>query len=372
MTDMSVNKTIANIKYIRTYYPHWGEHSGIHQFIQYLAPDKYQTQQAIVPMEFAGSIGKKLDSLFARSLKERGVKAYRLHDGREEAATFFQAITKGLDIVHYLDGEHGIMFLPGILRNMNRTRQMPISIGTFHQPGHILEGLINPKIVTQLDYITVVSPEQADYFSQFTPREKIRVILHGIDTDHFRPPAHTAPVETLRCLAGGVWLRDYKAVFETARLLRQEPAIEFHLIASQIETPADLDNVFIHKNIPDERYRQLFEESNVLFMPLEAATANNVILEGIACGLPVVSSELPSVKAYLPGDEALLVKDNDPWIFADVLRNLLRNPENRIRMSHQARHRAEELSWPNIAKQYDAFYTEILASRRISAERRYR
>jgi hypothetical protein len=35
-------------------------------------------------------------------------------------------------------------------------------------------------------------------------------------------------------------------------------------------------------------------------------------------------------------------------------------------MSRQARQRAEELSWPNIAKQYDTFDTEILESRRNS------
>jgi len=366
MTSVSLSNAVAKIKYIRTSYPHWGEHSGIHQFIQHLAPNKYQTQQAIVPMEFAGSIGKKLDSLFTRSLKGRGVKAYRLNDAREELATFFQGITKGLDIVHFLDGEHGIMFLPGVLRHMSRIRQMPISIGMFHQPAHILEGLINPKIVSQLDYIAVVSPEQADYFAQYVTKEKIRVILHGIDTDHFRPAEPKASPDTLRCLAGGVWLRDYKAVFETARLLREDRGIEFHLIASRLEQPADLDNVFIHRNIPDEKYRQLFEESNVLFMPLEAATANNVILEGIACGLPVISSDLPSVKAYLPGNEALLVKDNDPRAFADILRDLLRHPEKRIQMGQQARRRAEQLSWQNIAKQYDTFYTKILNSRRKS------
>ena len=350
---------VANIKYIRTFYPHWGEHSGIHQFIHHLAPEKFRIQQAIVPLGFTGAMGRKLDSLFARIVKGRGVKAYRLNDAREELTTFFECITRGFDIVHFLDGEHGIMLLPGMLKHMNRIKKIPLLIGMFHQPPHILDGLINPKIINQLDYIIVVSPDQADYFAQYAARDKIRVILHGIDTDHFRPTQNKASSNTLRCLAGGVWLRDYKSLFETARLLKEQ-SIEFHLIASKLEKPEDLDNVFIHRNIPDEKYMRLFEESDALFMPLKAATANNVILEGIACGLPVVTSDLRSVKAYLPGEEAILVKDNDPSEFAHILRELLRDPEKRIRMSKQARRRAEELSWPNIAKQYGSFYTEIL------------
>jgi glycosyltransferase involved in cell wall biosynthesis len=317
-------------------------------------------------MEFSSPMGRKLDSLFAKSIKGRRVKAYRLQDAGVELTTFFQSITKGPDIVHFIDGEHGIMFLPGMLKKLNRIRQTPILIGMFHQPPHILQGLINPAITSQLDYITVVSPDQADYFAQYVARENIRVILHGIDTGHFRPVGSKAYTNTLRCLAGGIWLRDYQAVFETARLLRDDKDIEFHLIAANLDKPEDLCNVHIHKNISDEEYTRLFQESDALFMPMEAATANNVILESIACGLPVVSSDLPSVKAYLPGGEALLVKDNDPRAFARILRDLSEHPEKRMNMSKEARRRAEELSWPNIARQYDTFYTELLDNRRKS------
>jgi len=149
--------------------------------------------------------------------------------------------------------------------------------------------------------------------------------------------------------------------------VRQYPEIEFHVITSGLEKPGDLDNVIIHSNISDADYMQLCQESDVLFMPLESATANNVILEGIACGLPVISSDLPSVRVYLPGEEAFLVKDNQPGLFADILRDLSSNPEKRTRASEQARLRAEELSWPNIARQFEVFYTEITGRRQHPA-----
>ena len=236
----------------------------------------------------------------------------------------------------------------------------------FHQPPKILDGLINQDSIKLLDYIVVMSPDQADYFAQYVAKENIHVILHGIDTDYFRPIENKHISGTLRCIAGGTWLRDYQSLFDTARLLKDQD-IEFHIIASNLDLPNDLNNVSIYENISDDKYRELFDKSDVLFMPMEAATANNVILEGIACGLPVISSNLDSIRAYLPGDEAILVENNDPCIFADTIINLLREPGRVTMMSNLARRRAEELSWKNVAMRYSDFYMEIVEDREVSS-----
>ncbi|MEJ2033660.1 MAG: glycosyltransferase family 4 protein [Deltaproteobacteria bacterium] len=195
------------------------------------------------------------------------------------------------------------------------------------------------------------------------PRTRIRTILHGIAVDYYRPAGKKPASGKLRCLAGGVWLRDYRALFETARLLRDRPEIEFHIIASDLEKPSDLDSVFIHSRVSDEEYLQLFRESDVLFMPLETATANNVILEGLACGLPVVSTELISVRAYVPGPEGLLIKDNDPGAFAGALLKLQQNPGKLRELGARARGRAEQLSWERVGREYTDFYLKIRGRR---------
>ena len=105
----------------------------------------------------------------------------------------------------------------------------------------------------------------------------------------------------------------------------------------------------------------LSAQAMVLFSAFEGLST--AVQESMACGLPVISSELSSVRVYLPGREAILVKNNEPPVFASILRDLLRNPEKRAAMSEQALLRAKQLSWPNIAKQYDDFYTEILADK---------
>ena len=89
----------------------------------------------------------------------------------------------------------------------------------------------------------------------------------------------------------------------------------------------DLPNVTVFSDIDDATLLRLYQQSDILFLPLIQCTANNALLEGIACGLPVVSTFLPSVKTYVPGAEALLIKDNDPRKFVETVLYLFHNPE---------------------------------------------
>jgi glycosyltransferase involved in cell wall biosynthesis len=70
----------------------------------------------------------------------------------------------------------------------------------------------------------------------------------------------------------------------------------------------------------------------------------------------VISSDLPSIKTYFPGEEAILIKDNDPDAFAGTLIDLYHDPQKLSRMSEDARKRALELSWSKITKEYERMY----------------
>jgi glycosyltransferase involved in cell wall biosynthesis len=141
--------------------------------------------------------------------------------------------------------------------------------------------------------------------------------------------------------------------------------IEFHVVISKRTGPGltgleDLTNVTLYRDhLDDAEFLEQYQQSDILFLPLLQCTANNALLEGIACGLPVVSTCLPSMKAYLPGKEAILIKDNDPKQFVDAILHLVRNPTDRRNMARAARKRAEELNWRNIAPQYEAIYSKL-------------
>jgi glycosyltransferase involved in cell wall biosynthesis len=355
---------MKTIHMIRTDYTHWGEYTAFNSFLNYFDPGRFKITMRNVPVgdeRFRIPI-TSLKNYYRKKIRVKGVREYKLNDLAAEISVFFHSLFKNFHLVHFIDAEHSMMFLPGWYRKYRWLKSFPKIVATFHQPPSIIEPLINIDIVKQVDRVLVVSPVQAEYFARYLPRDRVHTILLGVDTQHFQPlPGNPARKKSkkFRCLSGGFWLRDYQAIFKTAKLLRDTAGIEFHLVVAGLDPPPDAQNIIFHENIPDAELLDLYQTCDVLFLPMRDATANTFLLEGSACGLPVVSTDLPSIKTYFPGQEAILVKDNDPAAFARVITDLYNNPSRLSRMSKLARKRAMELSWNNICKEYERLYLTL-------------
>jgi glycosyltransferase involved in cell wall biosynthesis len=103
----------------------------------------------------------------------------------------------------------------------------------------------------------------------------------------------------------------------------------------------------------------LYRTADVLLLPLIDSTANNALLEGIASGLPVVATDLPAVRTYLPKGGALVL-DNSVEGFVKSLQSLRQDISLRRAMGRSARARAEELAWPRLIREYEALYAKVV------------
>jgi glycosyltransferase involved in cell wall biosynthesis len=346
---------------IKTYYPHWGQHTAFNAFLKYFDGQRFKVTIQNIPMGNERFSIPLLRQYCRGKIKKKGIREYKLNDLAAEISIFFNSLFKKVDIVHMIDAEHSLMFLPYWYEKSGFLKSFPKIVAMFHQPPAILETLINVEIVKQVDQVLVVSPSQVAYFQQYLPPERVHTILLGVDTDHFKPFSgkKEKKLKKFKCLAGGVWLRDYDAIFKTAALLQKIPEIEFHIVAPQIDNPANKKNIIFHENLPDAALLQLYQTSDVLFLPLQDATANTFLLEGCACGLPIVSSDLPSVKTYFPGEEAILIQNNEPEAFAKTLTDLYDDPRKHFSMAKAARKRALELSWDKITREYERMYMNL-------------
>lgn len=348
-----------HIHLIRTHYPHWGAYSGIHQFVEYLSTNCH------VEMHLASDNdedfpfkNQELRERLRRAVQKQGMQWYKLSDLTAEVKALQNSWLKRVDVIHYLDGEHSAQLLPKFYRLPRQVR--PKMIATYHQPPELLDSLLDKKVISKLDLITVVSPEQVSYFENLTDAHKIRSILHGINTNYFKPGDKPKDAEKFKCITVGKYLRDFKALREVAEILSQHKNIEFYVVSSDAAEVEGLTNVTVYKGIEDASLLELYQRSHLLFLPLIQSTANNALLEGIACGLPVISTALPSVKAYVPDKAAILLKNNDPNQLADSILHLANNPQICKDMGLAARQRAEELDWQNIAPEYESIYSQLI------------
>ncbi len=339
---------------IRTYQSHWGQHSGINQFIKYMDRSRFLVKEHIVtskrskfaPFRF---IKRMISTLLSRG----GPKVYSTGDFWAEISAWIHVTFYGYDVVFYLDGEHSLNKLPKILA-MHKKKTKPKIVAMFHQPPDVLHTLINTEVFNSIDHAIVLSRIQADDLYRFIPHDRISTLMHGIDVDYFQPDISRKDKDKFICLSVGEWLRDYDTVIAVAeRMKNKYPDIEFHIVSSEVKPPAEPGNIYLHQHISDEELLHLYQRANLFFMPMLDATANNAILEALACGLPVITTRLPGIESYISEKEAFLIDPGNPDAYQNAILNLYNDRSIISRMSEPARARGINFSWTNFARQIE-------------------
>lgn len=346
-----------------TRYPHWGAYTGFQQVCRHLDPATVRLSlRAVSDSDEDWPIPPNpLNDRLRLRVQARGMAWYKLSDLAAEIAALPAALTNAVDIVHFLDAEHTGQYLPRWIKRWRGSRVK--TVGTFHQPPEILPGLVDRDAVSMLDLVLVVSPTQEAFFHQCVPANRVRTMLHGVDTAFFRPRPVDGPITTrsvFKCITVGHWMRDWAAVRAVAEALSSDAGIELHIVTNRDTGLDGMANVKVHQNVGDERLRQLYQEADALFLPLTNSTANNSLLEGMACGLPVVSTRLQSVIAYVGDGPAALVEGNDRDELLNILLALRHDEARRRRMGRAGRARAEALAWPRVALELEGLYAGLV------------
>jgi glycosyltransferase involved in cell wall biosynthesis len=221
--------------------------------------------------------------------------------------------------------------------------------------------------LSHADCVVVLSKTEEENIKIFSPQAKIMTIPLGVDTDYFRPSKNLSNRSVV--LTIGNWLRDYQCwanVVNDLSIISRE--IEFIVVANQDtirsakkhlgETNA---KVVFYSGVSDEYLKQIYHRSSILFLPLTDAVANNSLLEGMACGLPVVVRDLPAVREYLGESSGILIAEHKVENYVKAIVSLVKDSSLRCQLGNNARKRAEkEFSWRIIADQYKGFYQTLI------------
>jgi D-inositol-3-phosphate glycosyltransferase len=104
-----------------------------------------------------------------------------------------------------------------------------------------------------------------------------------------------------------------------------------------------------------------YSAADVLVMPSHYESFGMVALEAMACGTPVVASQVGGL-AFLVQDgvTGYHVPDDDPMKLCERISYLLGDAQLRETLGRQANSYAQEYAWENIAEQISALYTSVV------------
>lgn len=260
-------------------------------------------------------------------------------------------------VIHntFLEDNHGYL-------GSYRTQHGFALIGTAHQPASWWKFMQKPTaFLHELDHLLTVSSKEADFFDALLPG-RVSFIRHGVDTEFFRI---TRPIEQrpFRLLFVGNWLRDTAFFAEVVtRLLKADPNILVDMVYSvdyDINNPlmalCRFPQVQMHRHISNEALLELYNQSRLMFLPLKDTTANNAMLEAMACGLPVVTNPLPGTADYTNSNVCYCYSGSEDCVA--YLLQTIRDEATLMQRSQQARMLVtEQCSLDKVAAAHAALY----------------
>ena len=324
---------------------HHAQNSGYGQLADYVNAETLPYLTSKFPYRLAKLLANYISNDYGNYDTTSAIKDYEL------CKRILSKNDKG--IVHYLNGERDIRF--GIQLNARKKKYK--FIASFHKPPEVLSATFKNNYFKKLDGAIAVGENQVEFLKNWLNLENVTYIPHGIDTGFFMPDESTKEANTI--LFVGQHLRDFNAFnYAIPKLKESIPNLKVNVVLrkdfAKFITPNSC--IAIYSGINDIELRTLYQKATLLFLPLLNSTACNSILEAMACGLPIVSTNVGGNSSYVKDDFGALVPLNDYDYLVEKTIAIIKN-ENQLKiMSNSARSNSLNYNWEEISKKVNLYY----------------
>ncbi len=212
------------------------------------------------------------------------------------------------------------------------------------------------KACKMADAIVVKSQGLAKALPATIARSKVYIIPNGVDLDRFRP------IDRELCVGELGWEAD---TFHIVFALGEDPLTKRLRLAQEVVAFVQQLGVcakfHVIKGVPHEKVPIYLNAGDVLLVTSIHEGSPNIVKEGLACNLPIVSVDVGDVAERIGGIEGCHIVPPIPASIAFALKAVaLRRSriEGRLRVLH--------LSLVNVAKKLEVMYRSVLETRQAN------
>lgn len=225
-----------------------------------------------------------------------------------------------------------------------------------------------------------------NYIYKFNlPEQKINVIPNGIDVEKFKPSEkEKVKLRFRKELVNHYPIIVYPArfdkkqkrhdvVIETIKILKEN--YKYNPFAYLIGNgdpgyiikdikSSNLENSFFVGKILHEKIINVYLVSDLCLFPTNYEGFSMALLEVVASGLPVIATDLPEIREIVDESNGILIKKNDPNLFAEAVVKLCEDKTLLNKKSKNSRKKALKYSWDRVAEKVENMLIEVVENPR--------
>ncbi len=247
-------------------------------------------------------------------------------------------------------------------------------------PGHekrfgLLHRILRPvvgRVLRKVPARVVNSQGLRDRAVQMFPRLDFAVIPNGIDRDLFHPPEQPHDgVPTVLFVSRLIERKGLHLLLRALGALLQE-GIEFRvLVIGDGPMREKLEEQTLELGLSDRttflglidhlKLPEFYRQGDIFCLPSASEGMASVVLEALATGLPIVTTDVPGTSELVSdGHNGFVAPVGDADALVAPLRRLLTDHEFRREQGRRSRERSADFSWTVMAERYLALYASLI------------
>ena len=239
--------------------------------------------------------------------------------------------------------------------------------------GASIERINEKYALSKIPNIIVTSPHSKDIIRNMTD-SKIYVIPNGIDFDEIQTIRADDQLKHPAILVMGTWgrVKGIDVLLNAIPIIRKEILnLHVYIAGKSGSEEGNLKKLVKELNIEEnvsflgfvsgaEKYAY-FKSADIYVQPSRYETFGVVLLEAMACGKPVIASNVGGIPFVVEnGKTGLLFESENVEELAEKIMFLLKDDELRAKMGEAGRERARGFTWERSAEMTVEAYKEVI------------
>lgn len=241
----------------------------------------------------------------------------------------------------------------------------------------------------------IIAPSSSDkeylIYLYNAPKEKIALITPGVDTSVFKPMDKITAKAAIKAnkddniilFVGRIEpLKGIDVLMYAMKILREKnPSVSFYLWivggdvsqkkqlwSKELQKLEKLRHLLQMKTLvhfvgqePQSRLPFYYNAAEVVVMPSHYESFGMAALEAMACGVPVITTNVSGIASLLDEThDSLITSANNPLLLASQIEALVTNQEKHTKVSKEVYEKVQDLDWKYIAQKVSALYNNLL------------